>query len=444
MLPSQLVAGTSGQAHIGPVLSPAITRHMAPRSHTTTAVFILGALFFLFGFVTWVNGPLISYLKIVCELNAGAEPFYVTFAFYIAYFVTALPMAWVLGKTGMKNGMMYGLWTMALGALLFIPAAQSRSYGLFLTGLFLIGTGLSLLQTASNPYITVVGSIESAASRISVMGICNKMAGVLAPFIIGALLMGDADTMEAEVAALQGAALNARLDEIAMRIMLPYGMMAAVLFGLGLLVRFSPLPELDPEVDAPGVPTDGRGIFSFPNLVLGVVALFLYVGVEVMAGDTIGSYGQSLGFPLSETKHFTSYTLISMVVGYIIGIVAIPRWISQEKALAASAVLGLVLTFLATELTGYNSILCIALLGLANALVWPAIWPLAIKGLGRHTKTGSAMLVMAIAGGALLPLIYGDLAAKPDIGHQQAYGIMFPCYLFILGYALYWHKRKAW
>jgi glucose/galactose transporter len=333
---------------------------------------------------------------------------------------------------------------MALGALLFIPAAQGRSYGLFLTGLFVIGTGLSLLQTASNPYITVVGPIESAASRISVMGICNKMAGVLAPFVVGALLMGDADTIQSEVAVLQGAALNARLDEIAMRIMLPYGVMAVVLFGLGLLVRFSPLPELDPEVDAPGVATDGRSIFSFPNLMLGVLALFLYVGVEVMAGDTIGIYGQSQGMPLSATKHLTSYTLICMVVGYIIGIVAIPRFFSQAKALAGSAVLGVCISIAAITLHGYSSVLCIALLGLSNALVWPAIWPLAIDGLGRHTKTGSALLIMAIAGGAILPPTYGKLAEIPAIGYQQAYWMLVPCYLFILWYGLKGHKRKAW
>ncbi|MBS1568268.1 MAG: sugar MFS transporter [Bacteroidetes bacterium] len=417
---------------------------MSRNSHTTTAVVIIGALFFLFGFVTWINGPLISYLKIICELKTGAEPFYVTSAFYIAYFVTALPMAWVLERTGMKNGMMYGLWVMALGALLFIPAAQTRSYGLFLAGLFIIGTGLSLLQTASNPYITVVGPLESAASRISVMGICNKMAGVLAPFVVGALLMGDADTIEAEVARLSGAALDARLNEIAERIIVPYGGMAVVLVLLGLLVRFSPLPELDPEVDAPGVATDGRSIFSFPNLVLGVVALFLYVGVEVMAGDTIGTYGQALGLPLSETKHFTSYTLIGMVVGYIIGIIAIPRWVSQSKALAASAILGSLLTACVLLTSGYTSILCVALLGLANALVWPAIWPLAIAGLSRHTKVGGAMLIMAIAGGAILPLLYGKLAAWPGLGARDAYFIMLPCYLFILGYALIWHKRKKW
>lgn len=417
---------------------------MNQRSHTTTAVLIIGVLFFLFGFVTWINGPLISYLKIVCELNSGAEPFYVTFAFYIAYFVTALPMAWVLGKTGMKRGMMYGLFTMALGALLFIPAAQGRSYGLFLAGLFIIGTGLSLLQTASNPYITVVGPIESAAARISVMGICNKMAGVIAPFALGALLLADADTLQADLQTLQGDALAARLDELASRIMMPYAVMAGALVLLGLFVRFSPLPELDPEVDAPGVATDGRGILSFPNLVLGVVALFLYVGVEVMAGDTITVYGQEIGLPLGEAKHLTSYTMMGMVAGYIIGIIAIPRFISQSKALAASAVLGVVFTVAATQLSGYASVMCIALLGLANALVWPAIWPLAIDGLGRHTKTGSALLIMAIAGGALLPLVYGQLAGEPGIGHQQAYWMMVPCYLFILWYGVKGHKRKAW
>ncbi|MCO6483874.1 MAG: sugar MFS transporter [Flavobacteriales bacterium] len=417
---------------------------MTQRSHTTTAVLIIGVLFFLFGFVTWINGPLISYLKIVCELNSGAEPFYVTFAFYIAYFVTALPMAWVLGKTGMKRGMMYGLFTMALGALLFIPAAQGRSYGMFLGGLFIIGTGLSLLQTASNPYITVVGPIESAAARISVMGICNKMAGVIAPFALGALLLADADTLQADLRTLQGDALAARLDELASRIMMPYAVMAGALVLLGLFVRFSPLPELDPEVDAPGVATDGRGILSFPNLVLGVVALFFYVGVEVMAGDTITVYGQEIGLPLGEAKHLTSYTMMGMVAGYIIGIIAIPRFISQSKALAASAVLGVVFTVAATQLNGYASVMCIALLGLANALVWPAIWPLAIDGLGRHTKTGSALLIMAIAGGALLPLVYGQLAGEPGIGHQQAYWMMVPCYLFILWYGVKGHKKKAW
>lgn len=411
---------------------------------TTTAIVVLGALFFLFGFVTWINGPLISYLKIVCELRKGAEPFYVTLAFYIAYAVTALPMAMVLKRTGMKRGMMFGLWVMALGALLFVPAALGRSYPLFLLGLFVIGTGLSLLQTASNPYITVVGPIESAAARISIMGICNKMAGVAAPFILGAVLLGDADALQAEIDALEGPALAGRLNEVALRILQPYAVMAIVLFALGLLVRFAPLPDLDPEVDSATEQGDGRTVLSFPNLVLGVAALFLYVGAEVIAGDTIGVYAETQGVPLSEAKHLTSYTLICMVVGYVIGIALIPRFISQAKALQASALVGLAGTVAAVTIQGYGSVLCIALLGLANALVWPAIWPLAIDGLGRHTKTASALLIMAIAGGALLPLAYGALADAPRFGPQLAYLILIPCYLFIGWYSLRGWRLRSW
>lgn len=417
---------------------------MQSSSRTTTAIIFLGGLFFLFGFVTWINGPLISYLKIVCELRSGAEPFYVTSAFYIAYFVTALPMARVLLRTGMKRGMMYGLWTMALGALLFIPAAEARSYGLFLAGLFVIGTGLSLLQTASNPYITVVGPIDSAAARISVMGICNKLAGVVAPVVLGAVLLDDADALQQQLATLQGEALSARLDEVAARVVRPYAVMAAVLFGLGLLVRFAPLPDLDPEVDAGTETGDDRSVLSFPNLVLGVVALFLYVGVEVIAGDTIPSYGESQGMALSEAKHLTSWTLMSMVTGYILGIVAIPRFISQSRALQFSAVLGIVIALAALFLNDQASVACIALLGLANALMWPAIWPLAIEGLGRHTKTASALLIMAIAGGAVLPPIYGALAGMANIGPQQAYWMLIPCYLFIGWYALRGSRMRRW
>jgi glucose/galactose transporter len=417
---------------------------MNGNSRTTSAILMLGALFFLFGFITWINGPLISYLKIICELDSGAEPFYVTFAFYIAYFFTALPMARILERTGMKNGMMYGLLTMAVGALVFVPAAQMRSYGLFLLGLFVIGTGLSLLQTASNPYITVVGPLESAAARISVMGICNKLAGVLAPLVVGAVLLSDADALRIELDTLQGLDHEARLDEVAARVVKPYLVMAVALIILAVSVRFSPLPELDEQVEGAGDREEGRSVLSYPNLVLGAVALFLYVGVEVMAGDTIGTYGESQGLPLSEAKHLTSYTLIFMVVGYVIGIATIPRFLSQSKALVISAILGVLITLAAMVTDGYTSVLCIALLGLANALVWPAIWPLAIADLGRFTKQASAILIMAIAGGAILPLIYGQLAASPGVGPQMAYAMMLPCYGFMLWYASTGARWRHW
>lgn len=411
---------------------------------TLVSTIILGALFFIFGFVTWLNGTLIPYLKIACELNTF-QSLLVAFAFYISYFVTALPSSWILQKTGLKKGMMLGLFVMAAGALIFIPAANTRTYGLFLSGLFIIGTGLSILQTASNPYVTIVGPIESAARRISIMGICSKIAGVLAPIILGSIILADADTLVNDLQNLDEAQKNLRLNELASRVVQPYSLMAGILSVLALMIRFSPLPELEEQnEDLQQSDNPKTGVMQYPNLVLGVVALFLYVGVEVMAGDTIGTYGQSQGIALSEAKYFTAYTLIAMIVGYIVGVIAIPKFISQSKALAISAVTGIIFSIIAIMTSGYTSVLFIALLGLSNALMWPAIWPLAIDGLGKYTKTGSALLIMSIAGGALLPLLYGSLADIDLIGSRQAYWIMVPCYLFILHYSVKGYKIKSW
>ncbi|OFX56549.1 MAG: glucose/galactose MFS transporter [Bacteroidetes bacterium GWA2_30_7] len=410
------------------------------------ATLILGLLFFIFGFVTWLNGTLITYLKIACELDTF-QSMLVAFAFYISYFVMALPSSWILKKTSFKKGMMLGLFVMAVGALLFIPAAQSRMYPLFLTGLFIIGTGLSILQTASNPYITIVGPIESAAKRISIMGICNKVAGVLAPLILGAVILSDADTFVANLQQVDVTQKTAMLDELASRVIVPYIFMAISLAVLALLVRFSPLPEIDAEEESEQEHIANElktNVLQFPNLVLGVITLFLYVGVEVIAGDTIGTYGLSQGIALSEAKNFTAFTLTAMVIGYIIGILSIPKLISQSKALAFSAITGVIFSILVVFTSGYISVLFIALLGLSNALMWPAIWPLAITGLGKFTKTGSAMLIMAIAGGALLPLLYGKLAGIETIGAKSAYWIMVPCYLFILFYSVKGFSYKNW
>ena len=409
-------------------------------------IVILGALFFIFGFVTWLNGTLIPYLKIACELS-NFESMLVAFAFYISYFVMALPSSWVLKKTGFRKGMMYGLLVMAIGALVFVPAAITRTYGLFLTGLFVIGTGLSILQTASNPYVTIVGPIESAAKRISIMGICNKVAGVLAPIILGMVVLSDADELTAELLTLDAVAKSVRLDELATRVIVPYCIMAGVLSLLALMIYYSPLPEIESEIEEDSSSKEITGktsVLQYPKLVLGVAALFLYVGAEVIAGDTIGNYGQAQGIALSEAKFFTSYTLTAMVIGYLLGIFAIPKYISQANALAVSAVTGIIFSLIAINTTGYTSVLFIALLGLANALMWPAIWPLAIEGLGKYMKTGSALLIMAIAGGAILPLVYGYFADQPTIGDRAAYWILVPCYAFILFYSVRGWKIKSW
>jgi len=408
------------------------------------SITIIGALFFIFGFVTWLNGILIPYFKISCELS-NFEALFVAFAFYISYTIMALPSAWVLKKTGFRKGMMLGLWVMAIGTLVFIPAALTRTYSIFLTGLFIMGTGLAILQTASNPYITIIGPRESAASRISIMGICNKLAGAIAPLILAYFILNDGDTLVNSLKGMDDIARNAALDGLAKRVIGPYIVMTLVLFLLGLFIRFSPLPEIELEHeqdDSNGHISTKTNIFQFPHLVLGVIALFFYVGAEVIVGDTIIRYGISLDIAISTAKTFTSFALVSMVIGYILGIILIPKVISQRFALQASAILGIILTFGVIFFDGYSSVFFLAVLGLANALVWPAIWPLAIHDLGKFIKTGSALLIMAIAGGAILPLVWGGLSDV--IGSQQAYWILLPCYLVILYYSMHGYKLRNW
>lgn len=401
---------------------------------------IIGALFFVFGFVTWVNGTLIPYLKIACQLETDLQSYLVATAFFIAYTVMALPSSYVLSRTGYKKGMALGLFIMAVGALLFIPAAQARNYNLFLTGLFIIGTGLALLQTASNPYVSILGPIESAATRISIMGVCNKVAGILAGLIFGAIALSDADVLEQSLRTMDAAAKDAKLDELASRVIVPYMIIAGVLIVLAIAILFSGLPDIreEGEEDMSLSKISKTSVFQFPHLLLGVLALFLYVGVEVMAGDTIISYGKSLGIPLSEARYFTQYTLAFMLVGYVVGIFTIPKYLSQASALRWCAILGVIFTVLAVVTTGYVSVAFIAALGLANSLMWPAIFPLAIDGLGKYTKIGSALLIMAIAGGAILPLIYGKFSEIWN--SQQAYLLMVPCYLFIWHFAVKGHR----
>lgn len=406
-----------------------------------TAIIIIGVLFFVFGFVTWLNGTLIPFLKLACQLENDIQAFFVTFAFYMAYFCLAIPASLILKKTGFKNGMSLGLLVMAIGSLIFIPAANARSFGLFLTGLFVQGTGLALLQTASNPYISIIGPIESAAKRISIMGICNKVAGMLSPLILGTLVLKNASSIEKEVNAATDAATKAHLlDQLAARVIGPYIIIAVVLVLLAFMIRKSSLPEID--TDREGSSPDATAIsktsvFQFPHLMLGVLCLFLYVGVEVMAGDAIGAYGRELGMPLDETKYFTTFTLVSMLAGYIIGIITIPKFISQQNALAISAVTGVAFSICVFITKGYTAITFIALLGLSNALMWPAIFPLAINALGRFTKIGSALLIMGIAGGALIPLLYSTLKDKNIASNHVSFLLcMLPAYLYIFYYAI--------
>lgn len=365
----------------------------------------------------------------------------------MAFTFLALPSSAILRRTGFKNGMIVGLIIAAIGSLVFIPAASSRTFELFLLGLFIQAMGITLLQTATNPYASILGPIESAAKRISILGICNKSAGILVPLILGAVILKDAGSLEQRLTTVQNELeRNAMLDELSSRIVLPYILLAGFLLLVAILIRFSPLPDLDESND--DISTSGSragaktSVLQFPNLVFGVVAIFLYVGAEVIAGDAIGQFGRSLGISLDEAKHFTSYTMVAMLVGYVIGIVAIPRFISQEKALTYSAVLGLILTVASIFSEGYTTVYLMAAMGLANALMWPAIFPMGIRGLGRFTKIGSALLIMGISGGAVLPLLFAQ--ASPPTHPQLGFWVVGICYVFILYYAVAGHKKTHW
>lgn len=419
------------------------------------SISIIGLLFFIFGFVTWINAILIPFFKIACELN-NFESYLVTFAFYIAYLIMSLPAGYLLKKIGFKKGMMCGFWMMALGSMLFVPAGITRTYPLFLGGLFTLGIGLAILQTAANPYITILGPQNRAAQRFSIMGICNKMAGILAPLLFAAVILRPETDNELfrKVVLMNGAEKEVILNEIIGRVVIPYAVVALVLLLLGLLVRYSPLPEIDTEHEDTDIAANNAGkksILDFPHLVLGAVAIFFHVGSQVIAVDSIVNYATHQGMPFMEAKTFPSYTLTATIAGYLLGISFIPKLVSQLTALKVCTVLGLILSLciLAFErrvaFFGHDtdiSVWFIVSLGFANSMIWAGVWPLALNNLGRFIKTGASLLIMGLCGNAIMPLLYGYWADHHSL--REAYWVLLPCYAYLIFYAFYAHRLKDW
>lgn len=424
------------------------------RKQVVISIAIIGVMFFMFGFVSWVNAILIPYFKIACELS-HSQAYLVTFAFYISYFIMSVPASYLLKATGFKKGMMVGFWIMAFGAFLFVPAAATRTYAVFLIALFILGTGLAILQTAANPYITILGPKERAAQRISIMGICNKAAGILAPLIFAAVVLKATDTdLFKQLPNMDAIQKAAALDELISRVIVPYICVGIFLFLLGLMIRFSPLPDIDTDEESPEQQRANEGkskIMQFPHLVLGAIAIFLHVGTQVIAIDTIIGYAGSMNISLLEAKVFPSYTLFCTICGYIIGIILIPRFISQVNALRVCTILGTLFSLLIIFANGQVnflghqaniSIWFVVLLGLANSLIWAGIWPLALDGLGKFTKVGASVLIMGLSGNAILPQLYGLFADTH--GLRQAYWVLIPCYLYLVFYAIYGHRVRSW
>lgn len=407
---------------------------MQNNKNLTFSMSVIGALFFVFGFVTWLNSILMPYLELTCNLNKFQASF-VPFAFYIAYFVMAIPSSLVLKKTGFSNGMALGLIIMAIGAVLFIPAAMTRTYMVFLLALFIMGIGLSLLQTASNPYVTVLGPVESAARRMSIMGICNKLAGIIGVLILANTLFSTTDGLVEQIKAMDLAdpGREVLLQQLSNKVIVPYLIITAILIALVVFVKIAKLPEIQDEEEVSEGETSRKSIFSYPYLWLGVLAIFFYVGAEVIAIDYLKTYGTSLGLPENVTNMLPAYALVALIVGYLLGIITVPKILSQRMALIIQLLLSIVLVVVALCTSGIVSVIAIICLSFAHAIMWPAIWPLSIHDLGKYTKLGSAFLIMAIAGGAILPLIYGKLSLA--FNPQTAYSLLFVCYAYILFFA---------
>lgn len=432
-----------------------VNNNVASKKNVIIGIAIIGVVFFVIGFVSWVNSILIPYFKIACELT-HFQSYFVTFAFYIAYLVMSVPVAFLLKKVGYKKGMMYGFFALAFGALLFVPAALTRMYEVFLAGLFTMGSGLAVLQAAANPYITVVGPIESAARRISMMGICNKFAGIVSPLVFAAVVLGSSqETLElVESGILSGAAKDAALGELLQGVIVPYSILSVLLIAVGLFIRYSVLPDINPEDEDEDVAKANTGktsVFQFPYLILGVIALFLHVGTQVIAIDTIINYAGSMGIGLMEAKFFPAYTLGATILGYGLGILLIPKIISQKNALICCTVIGLLLSLgvifadAEVSLFGHDanlSIWFLASLGFPNSLIYAGIWPHAIRGLGRFTKIGSSFLVMALCGNAVLPLVYGQMADMTSL--RIAYWVLIPCFIYLIYYAVSGYRITRW
>lgn len=396
---------------------------------------IVGVMFFVIGFGVGISGFLTPALRDALNLTT-TQSYLVTAAIFSAFVVFGAPAGWLIKKLGYRITMMLSFIVMALGMLLFIPSAKAVSFPLFLVALFVGGIGNTMLQASVNPYVTIIGPNNSAAMRMSLMGIMNKTAWWIAPLFLGFFI----DLS------------NVQLTDIA----LPFYIVTGILVGLGIITYFMPLPEVkaegedEEEVSASSYASGKTSIMQFPHLLLGVLALFIYVGIETLPMVSIIDFAKATFPNATNLDGYVKYVTIGLVVGYLFGVIAIPKYISQTKALISFAIIGIFSSLILILAPAKLAFYAIVLISFANSLMWPAIWPLAIQDLGKFTKTGSSLLVMGIVGGAVIPLIYGFIvdtakgtAASATVSQfQSAYWILVPCYLFILYFAVHGHKIR--
>jgi len=408
----------------------------APQKTLIVPLLIVGIMFFVMGFGVGIGGFLTPALRSAFDLT-NAQSYLVIAAIFSAFLIFGRPSGWVISKLGYKKGMALAFMIMALGMILFVPSSKAVSFPLFLVALFVGGIGNTLLQAAVNPYVTIIGPNESAAVRMSLMGIMNKMAWWIAPLFLGIFI----DLKDVQ------------LDDI----ILPFYIVTGILAFLGVLAFFAPLPEVAAEgeeetetKDSSSISTGKTSIFQFPHLILGAVALFFYVGIETLPMVSIIDFARASFGDVPNLAGYSKFVTIGLVTGYVFGVITIPRFISQTRALISFSLIGVASTLLLVYLPSQYAFYALIFVSFANSLMWPAIWPLAIKDLGKFTKTGSSLLVMGIVGGGIIPLLFGyivdfskgtsEIASVTNF--QSAYWILLPCYIFILYFAISGHKIR--
>ena len=382
---------------------------------------LIGVMYAVLGFALGINAFFIPFVQEAFHIST-AQSYLVMTATFSAFVVFGAFSGGILTKAGYKGGMVIAFVLMAIGFFLITPAARAISFPLLLLALFISGLGQALLTGAVNTYVSIIGPPESAAKRIAIMGISNKTFYAVASLMLAVFMD----------------LTNVRIEDT----ILPFYIITGVLLVMGFLYYFAPLPDIKAvgEDDDQGLIEETTvysrtktSILQFPHLLLGVVAIFFVIGAETVALGTINDYATILKLP--SPQNYIWLVSIGMIIGYVLGVLFVPKYVSQSQVLLVSTFSGIVVTLAILIVPVNISIYLVAFLGLSNAMMWPAVWPLAIADLGKFTKIGSSLLVTGIIGGAFLPLLFGYFAEH--VSYQKAYLVGLPAYLFIIYYALW-------
>ncbi|MGV1828192.1 L-fucose:H+ symporter permease [Agrobacterium vitis] len=414
------------------------TAHAGASRSYTGPLIALTSLFFLWGFITCLNDILIPHLKNVFQLNY-TQTMLIQLCFFGAYFIVSLPAGALVKRISYKWGIVTGLLVAAIGCALFIPAASLRVYGLFLGALFVLAAGVTILQVAANPYVTVLGAPETASSRLTLTQAFNSLGTTVAP-IFGAFLILSSATAAVENATPEQ--MDALRMAEAAAVKFPYLMLAIAFLVLAAIFAALKLPAVEAEEDAKSSDISGSA-WGYRHLVLGAVGIFLYVGAEVSIGSFLVNFMAEpsiAGLPEQTAAHYVSYFWGGAMIGRFIGS-AVMRYMDDGKVLAFNAVAAGILLLVTVLTTGHVAMWCVLSIGFFNSIMFPTIFSLALKGLGRHTSQGSGILCLAIVGGALLPLVQGGLA--DTVGIHLAFLMPILCYVYIAYYGALGSRTAA-